>query len=95
MEREFEKDPIAVLIAGIDWSDWATENGVSVQSSTWSADAGLTLANPLLGNGIATVSVSGGVVGTDYILENTVVAGALTDVRRIRVKVRKNIPDAL
>lgn len=85
----FVKHPDAVLDVGFDWGEWLTTGGqTALDSSTWAAASGLTATAPKEADGITAVLVSGGADGQDYMLTNTVSAGALRDVRSLRVKVR-------
>lgn len=87
------KDPDAELPYSIDWNAWLLA-GQTVVSSTWVADTGITImggANmPTLASPIATVWLSGGTPGTDYIITNHVTTSStppLKDDRSFVVRV--------
>lgn len=85
----FDKHEIAVLDVGFDWAAWLTNAGLlSLDSSVWSAEPGVSISAPQEADGVTSVLVSGGAPASEYVLTNTITAGALVDVRTMRIKVR-------
>jgi hypothetical protein len=81
-----EKDPQAILDYSIDWTSWLGLD--TIQTSTWMVPTGITKPSDSLVGALATVWLSGGTVGTSYIVTNRVVtAGGRTDERSITVRV--------
>ena len=75
---------------GIDWSDFL--EGVSpidsIATSNWSAGGGIALANGANSTTQATIEVSGGTAGRDYVLTNTVTTtGGRTKSQQIVVRI--------
>lgn len=90
----WEKDPGASLDVGFDWSEWlVTAQATALDSSVWAAESGISISAPQDADGVTSVLVSGGTIAsgkyTDYELTNTIAAGSLVDVRRMRVRVKK------
>lgn len=86
-----DKAPGDVLDYGFDYAD-ELEAGETIVSSTWSADAGITLGAEGTEDGVATQWVSGGTAGTTYTLANTIVtSGGRTFVRTLKVRVRSYV----
>ena len=84
----FTKDPDAALDYGIDWEDWL--NGDTIATSTWTVPAGLTEDSDSATATVATVWVSGGTAGTEYVLTNRIVttnSPARTEERSITILV--------
>lgn len=90
--REWCKAPADVMDVVIDWS--ATGIGVlptgdTIASSTWTVDAGITKGTTTNTTTSTTCWVSGGTVGGNYLLTNTIVtAGGRTLTRCATVHVR-------
>lgn len=80
------KDPAAVLDYGIDWSAWL--NGDTISTSTWTVPSGITQASESETTTTATIWLSGGTAGTDYLVTNKIVThGGRTDERTIKISV--------
>lgn len=67
----FEKDPLATLDYTVDWSDWL-DAGDTIDTSTWTIDAGITSSLESNTTTTATVWLSGGVSGTSYNVVNII-----------------------
>jgi len=75
--------PGAKLDYAIDYSNYL-ETGDVIQSSTWLADAGITLSGETLVDKVSTVFAQGGEVGTHYKITNTITtANGLIDIHSI------------
>lgn len=88
---EIVKSPLATLDYSIDWRglEWlqTTENITAV---SWAVPTGLTQGSPVQANGIATNWLSGGVIGTDYVVSATITTDAgRTDTRSFRILCRE------
>lgn len=73
-----------------DWSQWlSTPDTDRIISSTWSINkSGLTQTTSIYTDTLATVFLSGGVVGDSYRVTNTITtAGGRTETRTFLVKV--------
>lgn len=83
----FVKDPQATLDYAVDWEPWLGVD--TIQSVTWTVDAGITQANASNTTTSATIWLSGGTVGTKYkaVCRVTTAAGRI-DERTIYVEVR-------
>lgn len=85
----YVKDPAAVLDYSINWTDWLPD-GDTITTSTWTADAGITMDSDSNTTTAATVWVSGGTVGESYNLVNHIVtADGREDDRTIIIRVRE------
>lgn len=83
------KDPDAVLDYGFDWDPWLA-SGETISTSSWVADSGLTVDTSSATSTVATVWLSGGTAGQDYIVTNEIVTSASrTDNRSMLIKVRE------
>jgi hypothetical protein len=83
------RDPRSRLPVEIDWSAWLAQEGTTLASSTWSADAGLTLDTPANDATSASVFVSSGLAGTSYVLRNTIAGtNGVIDSRSLRIVCR-------
>ena len=71
----FAQDPDAYLDYSIDWSNWLPE-GDTISTSSWTADAGITTASAGHSTTATTVWVSGGTLGANYRVKNTIVTAA-------------------
>ena len=74
-----EKDPDSVLDYSIDWSAWLDTDAISV--STWSVSpaggsTALDVDSDSATTTVATVWLSGGDVGQDYIVTNHITTAA-------------------
>ena len=88
----FDHDPNADLDYGIDWftNGWLAA-GETIVTSTWTVPAGLTSHNGSTNGLIATIWLSGGVVGTRYTVTNRIVTSTVpprTDERSIILNCR-------
>lgn len=85
------KDPDAKLPFTVDWSQWLANEGDTAASATWMVPAGLVQEStplPSLANGKATVWISGGTAGQDYLVTcRLVTTGGKIDDRTFRIKV--------
>jgi hypothetical protein len=80
------KDPSAVLDYTIDWSEWLDADNLS--TATWTVDAGLTSVLESNTTKAATIWLSGGVVGTSYMVSVRIVTAAgRTDDRTFQINV--------
>lgn len=75
MEQEYTHSPTAHLDYGFDWSNWLSE-GETIVSSVWAVDAGLAMSNQQLVGAVASLFISGGVVGNIYKISNTITSSA-------------------
>lgn len=77
MRTLFQQDPSAKIDYQVDWSAWL--DGDTIDTSTWSADAGLTVASspaPSHTTTVATAWLTGGTVGQRYTVTNRIVTAA-------------------
>ena len=85
--NSFEKDPDATLDYSVDWTVYLGSS--SIATSVWTVPTGLTEVSSSNDGKIAKVVISGGVVGTTYIVTNTITfvkdGETLTDDRSIRL----------
>lgn len=89
-----DKDPSAVMIYTLDWTDWL-DNGDSIATANWTAAARRNDPTPLVivDSGISTgtatyVELSGGQADKTYIVGVTITtANGITDARNFRVNV--------
>ena len=66
------KDPNSIIIRGIDWTK-SLQTAETISTSTWIADAGITIVQDLGISGLVTkVKISGGTVGTTYKVTNRI-----------------------
>lgn len=87
------KDPDAELPFTIDWSAWLP-SGQTISTSAWTADTGITIMSgandPSKTGTAATVWLSGGTAGADYVVTNRIVTNGsppLKDDRSFVVRV--------
>lgn len=84
-----EKDPRARIPVSVDWSEWLAQESTTIASSAWTLEAGPVLDGQTNTPTIATAFVSGGTVGSRYVLRNTITtANGLIDSRSLRVVIR-------
>lgn len=69
--QHFVQDPLEKWEYVLDWSH-ATDTGVTIATSTWSANAAITLSGPSIDGDFTVISATGGVVGKVYQVENAV-----------------------
>lgn len=80
------KDPDAIVDYTIDWTDWLA--GDTIQTSTWTAPAGITVSSESETTTKATVFLSGGTAGKVYLVTNRIVTAAgRTEERSLTVRV--------
>ena len=65
MATVFLKDPDAILDYAFDWSAWL-QDGESISTYTITAEDGITVDSYSQADGVVTVWLSGGTVGTNY-----------------------------
>jgi hypothetical protein len=84
----FIKDPDAILDYALNWTKWL--EGDTIQTGTWTIDAGPTIQSQNVSGGIVTMWLSGGVDGTSYIARCRIVTvGGRTEDRTIQIQVRE------
>lgn len=84
----YKKDPDATLDYTIDWTEWLSAIDDTISTSTWVAQAGLTVDSDTNTTTTATAFVSGGTAGTTLTLTNRITtAGGRTDDRSITLKI--------
>lgn len=69
-QKNFEKDPDAILDFSIDWTDWLA--GDTISTGTWIVQSGLTKVKSFYTTSKDTVFVSSGVAGQTYSLTNRI-----------------------
>lgn len=69
-KRMKPKDPHAVKLYTVDWSDWLRENNIA--ASIWHVPDGLELEAETFEPKVATALISGGTVGEEYELTNEI-----------------------
>lgn len=85
----YVQDARSVLRLSVDWTAWLAQEATTITSSAWVSDAGITLTGATASTLIATVLVSGGVVGSAHTIRNTITcANGAVDSRSIRVVIR-------
>lgn len=83
-----EKDPAAVLDYSMDWSSWL-ETSETITQSTWSTPPGVAVTNETNSTTIATVWLSGGVVGREYVITNLILTSSgRQDERSFRIRIQ-------
>jgi hypothetical protein len=86
MPQNHAKDPQAVLDYPIDWESWL--EGDTIATSTWTADAGITIESDTNTATTTTVWLSGGTLDAIYSLTNHIVTAAgREDDRTIQVRI--------
>jgi hypothetical protein len=84
---DWVKDPDAVLDWKWDWTNWMNANE-TISSSTFVADAGLTIDSSANGVTTTTVWLSGGNPGEPYRVSNKITTNqGRTDERSITIRV--------
>lgn len=80
------KDPDAVVPYAFDWSDWL--GAATISTSAWEVPVGLTEDSDSATTTVATVVLSGGTAGAEYVVRNTVTTSdSRTDVRSMVIRV--------
>lgn len=89
VEKEFVKDPEAVLDYAFDWSDWL-EDDETISSHDVTVGTGLTKDSAGESAGMVTAWLSGGTHNEDYIVACKVTTSlSRTDERSINIRVRE------
>lgn len=89
VEKNFEKDPSAILDYAFDWSDWL-ESGETISSHTITVDTGLTTDSDSESSGVVTIWLSGGTHGVDYIVACKIsTSHSRTDERSVNIRCRE------
>lgn len=87
-----QKDPDAKLPYTVDWSAWLTAEGDTAASAVWIVPDGLVQESspaPSLASGKATVWLSGGTAGQNYVVTcRLTTTGGRIDDRSFRVPIR-------
>lgn len=85
---KYFKDPQAVLDYLVDWSEWLVED--SITNSTFAVDdAGLTIDSTSFTTTSGTVWLSGGTLGTTYIVTNHITtSGGRQDDHSFRIIIK-------
>ncbi len=87
------KDPQARLDYGLEWDDWLAPVSDTLSASPWSLPDDhddLTIVSQPFTTLVASVWLTGGQVGCDYIITNHIVTAAgREDDRSIKIKVRQ------
>lgn len=80
--------PGADLDYAVDWSNWLA-TGETIQTSTWTAENGITLSRQSILDGkVAVAFAAGGIAKRRYTLTNTITTTAgRTDSRSITLRV--------
>lgn len=85
------QDPQDTRIWAFNWADFLTErSSTTISSATWTVPSGLTKVSESNTTTTATVKVSGGTHGSDYVLTCTaVLANGETVERSFQLSVRQ------
>ena len=86
----FVKDPDARLDYEVDWSEWMPA-GDSITASIWECDdAAIIIDDEQFGADSATAFISGGVLGTSYLVINRIETGQgrIND-QTIKIKIKQ------
>lgn len=85
----FIKDPAAYLDFYWDWSAWLGANEV-IKTATFTPDAGISVIDSSLQEGVAMAWLTDGATGTDYVVACSIeTMTGRKDTRRIKVGVRQ------
>ena len=86
-QRNFEKDPDAVLDFSVDWTDWLASD--TIVTGTWTVPSGITEVSHSSTTKISTIFISGGADKQTYALTNRInTSGGRTDERTIYILVK-------
>jgi len=81
------KDPHAVLDYGFDWSEWLA-TGETISSSAWTIPTGIIKDSDTNTTTTTTAWLSGGTVGTTYLVVNRITTSAgRTEDRSVYIRV--------
>ncbi len=84
--RIFVKDPNAVLDYVLDWGAWLVSDTIS--TSNWTVPSGITKDSSTNTTTTATIWLSGGTAGEEYLLINRITTAAgRTEDRTIQITV--------
>lgn len=88
--NRFLKDPVAVLDYGCDFEEWLAEDGDTIAAHSVSVSpSGLTIDSSNHTDTKAIAWVSGGTLGSDYVLDfHITTASGREDSRQIEILVR-------
>lgn len=82
----FVKDPDAKLDYAVDWSVWLAD-GETIVTSDWVVPDGLAEDSASFDDDSATVWLTGGTAGTEYVVTNRITTGAgRIDDRSFRIR---------
>jgi hypothetical protein len=70
--QHFVQDPLEKIEYVLDWSHAITD-GVTISTSTWTANVALTLTGPSIDGEFTVISIAGGTVKKVYQVENKIV----------------------
>jgi len=70
----YKKGDDETLDFGIDWSDWCTKEGVTLESSTWVVPTGIVNENEVSSDTVTAIFLSGGTIDSLYKVTNIVTA---------------------
>lgn len=70
--QHFVQDPLEKIEYVLEWS-YAIPDNITISTSTWTANADITLTGPSIDGEFTVVSATGGIVGKVYQLENKIV----------------------
>lgn len=90
--KTWTKDPQAKLPYTLDWAQWLSQlaGAVTITSSTWTVQVGITKDSDTNTSLTTTVRLSGGTIGVDYEVTNHVVlSDGSEDERTILIQVRE------
>lgn len=86
--QSFNKDPQARKDYGFDWSAWLGTD--TITASTWTLPSGITSYAESNTTTVATVWLSGGTHGQDYLVTNQITtAGGRIEQRSLKIQVRE------
>jgi uncharacterized phiE125 gp8 family phage protein len=68
------KDPDSKLDYGFDWSEWLGADTIS--SSSWVIASGLTKVSDSASTTVTAVTISGGIIGQQYVITNRIITAA-------------------
>ena len=84
----YTKDPNAVLDYKIDWGTWLGASE-TISTSTWTAATGITVNSSTNTTTTATVWLSGGTAGVQYMVTNRITTNqGRTDDRSLTISVQ-------
>lgn len=88
MTDSFVKDPSDRLDYQIDWTAWL--DGDTISASAWTVPSGLTQYSAANSTTVATIWLTGGTAGSEYLVTNQITtAGGRIKQRGLRIIVRE------